>query len=107
MRLMVDAGVAVAFGSDNMPFSPLYGIHSAVNAPFPAQRLEVEEALAAYTRGAAFALREEGSRGTLEVGKLADVAVLSGDPREAPEAAGDLEVAMTVLGGRVAWRARP
>lgn len=106
MRLMVDGGLTVAFGSDNMPFSPLYGIHSAVNAPFPAQQLTVEEALAAYTREAAFAVREEETRGTLEVGKLADVAVLDGDPREAPGEIGDLSVWATVVGGELVWKAR-
>jgi predicted amidohydrolase YtcJ len=105
LRLMTDRGLPVAFGSDNMPFSPLYGIHSAVNAPFPSQRLTVEEALAAYTRGAAFGLREEGTRGTLEAGKLADVVVLDGDPREAPGEIGDLSVACTVVGGEVVWKA--
>lgn len=106
LRWMVDAGLRVAFGSDNMPFSPLYGVHSAVNAPFPSQRLTVDEALAAYTRGAAFALHEEASRGTLEVGKLADVAVLGGDPHDRPEEIEDIEVELTVLDGGVAWERR-
>lgn len=104
MRFMIDGGLTVAFGSDNMPFSPLYGIHSAVNAPFPSQRLTVLEALSAYTRDAAFAIREEGNRGTLEVGKFADIAVLSGDPRDAPTRVGDLAVHATVVGGTVVWR---
>lgn len=47
---------------------------------FLAQRLAPREALAAYTRDAAWALREEGSRGTLEVGKLADEVVLDQNP---------------------------
>ena len=104
MRDMVAGGLTVAFGSDNMPFSPLYGIHSAVNAPFPAQRLTVEEALASYTREAAFALCEEGNRGTLAPGLLADIAVLDGDPREAPGEIGDLQVSATIVGGQVVWR---
>ncbi len=103
-RRMADAGLCLAFGSDNMPFSPLYGIHSAVNAPFPSQRLTVGEALAAYTRDAAFALREEASRGTLEVGKLADVAVLSANPKEAPDEIERQKVALTVLGGGVVYK---
>jgi len=106
MRWMADAGLPLAFGSDNMPFSPLYGIHSAVNAPFPAQRLTVDEALAAYTRGAAFAIREETSRGSLEAGKLADVVVLDGDPRDLPREIQGIGVVMTIVGGKVVWRAR-
>ena len=100
---MVDAGLKVAFGSDNMPFGPLYGIHSAVNAPYPCQRLKVGQALAAYTRDAAFALREEPSRGTLTPGKLADVAVLSKSPFEAPDTIDQIEVEATVVGGKVVW----
>jgi predicted amidohydrolase YtcJ len=104
MRFMIDGGLTVAFGSDNMPFSPLYGIHSAVNAPFVSQRLSVVEALAAYTRDAAFAVREEANRGTLEGGKFADIAVLSGDPRDAPDEIGDLLVETTLIGGENVWQ---
>lgn len=106
MRFMIDGGLKVAFGSDNMPFSPLYGIQSAVNAPFPSQRLRVFEALAAYTRDAAFAIREESNRGTLEVGKFADITVLSGDPREQESEIGDLFVHATFVGGENVWRRR-
>lgn len=102
-RWMVDAGLCVAFGSDNMPFGPLYGVHSTVNAPYACQRLKVGEALAAYTRDAAFALREEDSRGTLEPGKLADVAVLSKSPFEAADAIDRIQVEATVVGGKVVW----
>jgi len=49
-RDMLDAGVHLAFGSDGMPMDPLLGVHHAVNAPAPAQRLTVTEALRAYTR---------------------------------------------------------
>lgn len=101
LRWMVDAGLTVAFGSDNMPFGPLFGIHSAVNAPYPAQRLTVQEALAAQTRDAAFALHEETTRGTLEPGKLADVVVLSATPFDRPERIEKLRVDLTVLGGQV------
>ncbi len=102
-RSMVDGGLTVAFGSDNMPFGPLYGIHSAVNAPYACQRLRVAEALAAYTRDAAFALREEASRGTLEEGKLADVVVLSESPFDGPDAIELIEVEATVVGAKVLW----
>ena len=101
MREIADAGVPIAFGSDNMPFSPLFGINSAVNAPYPSQRLTVDEALCAYTRGAAWALREEATRGTLEHGKLADVVALNGDPYDAPDRIEELKVSLTALGGRV------
>ncbi|WP_050033336.1 amidohydrolase family protein [Halorubrum halophilum] len=54
-RSVCDAGVSLAFGSDTMPIGPLHGIHHAVNAPHDAQRLSVDEAIAAYTRDAAYA----------------------------------------------------
>ncbi len=103
LRWLRDGGVPVAFGSDNMPFGPLYGIASAVAAPTPAQRLTAREAFAAYTRDAAWALREEATRGTLEVGKLADVVVLSGSPYSGRAALARTRVSATVLGGRLLW----
>ncbi len=100
-RRLAEAGVALAFGSDHMPFGPRYGLQCAVNARHPGQRLETAPALAAYTEGAAFAGFEEGERGTLEQGRAGDLTVLSGDPRACPEGVADLEVALTVAGGRV------
>ncbi len=105
LRRVVDAGIPLAFGSDMMPFGPLYGVHWAVNAPFEDQRLSPEEALRAYTRGGAYATQEEGLKGSLEPGKLADLVVLEGDPRAAPEGLQDTAVHMTVFDGRVVYRA--
>ncbi len=79
-RRVLDAGVRMACGSDGMPFGPLYGIHCAVNAPHPDQRISVEEAIRAYTLDAAYAAFEEKRMGSLELGKLADFIVLSQDP---------------------------
>lgn len=105
MREMLDADVPLAFGSDGMPYGPLFGLHSAVNARFPAQRLSVDEALAAYTRGAAFACSSDEFLGTISPGKLADLVVLSRDPRKEPKRIDRLKVATTVLGGKVVLRA--
>jgi len=102
--MVLDAGVMLVFGSDCMPFSPLYGIHSAVNAAFPAQRIGVEEALAAYTRTAAAASFEEGSKGVLAPKMAADMVVLSGDPFEDPSRIERLGVDATILDGRLVWR---
>jgi predicted amidohydrolase YtcJ len=104
MRRILEAGVPLAFGSDNMPFGPLYGIASAVRAPAPAQRLTPRQALAAYTRDAAWALREETSRGTLEVGKLADVVVLDGNPLRRSGRLDRLRPWATVVGGRMRFK---
>jgi hypothetical protein len=103
-RRVLDAGVTLVFGSDCMPFSPLLGIHSAVNAPFPAQRIGVDEALAAYTRTAASASFEEGFKGTLAPGMAADMAVLSGDPFNHPSRMVRIKVDATIFDGRLIWR---
>lgn len=95
--------VKLVFGSDCMPFSPVYGLMSAVNATYQHQRLSVEEAVAAYTRDAAYASFEESSKGTVEVGKLADLAVLSSDPFADPASLKSLKVLKTIVGGEVVY----
>jgi len=103
-RRVLDARVMLVFGSDCMPFAPLYGIHSAVNAPFSAQRIGVDDALSAYTRTAAAASFEEGFKGTLAPGMAADMAVLSGDPFQRPAGIDMLRVDATIFDGRLIWR---
>jgi predicted amidohydrolase YtcJ len=63
-----------------MPMGPLYGVEQAVTAPEPGQRLGVTEALAAYTRGAAYAGFDEDRMGTVQPGKLGDLVVLEESP---------------------------
>jgi hypothetical protein len=105
-RDMLDAGVRLAFGSDGMPMDPLLGVHHAVNAPAPAQRLTVTEALRAYTRGAAYAGFDEDWLGTVEPGKRADFAVLDSSPWEESDAIREVDVAMTVVDGEVVYDGR-
>jgi predicted amidohydrolase YtcJ len=101
-----EAGVPLAFGSDTMPLGPLFGVQQAVTAPADAQRLDVTEALRAYTHGAAYALRDEDRFGTVEPGKRADLVVLDGSPwAVAPEAIGDIAVTATFVGGEPTYRA--
>jgi hypothetical protein len=103
LRDLFNAGVAVAFGSDGMPMDPLVGIHHAVNAPEECQRIEVTEALRAYTHGAAYAGMAEEETGTVEVGKRADFVVLEASPWGRPESIADVDVTMTVVGGDVVY----
>jgi hypothetical protein len=117
-RSMLDAGAVLAFGSDwpVAPLDPLSGIAAAVTRAtldghnpggwFPEQRLTVEEALRAYTRGSAYAAFEEKDKGTISPGKLADLVVLSEDLlRIPPERIKDVRVEMTIAGGRVVYKA--
>jgi predicted amidohydrolase YtcJ len=103
------AGIPVA-GSSDAPVitaSPLVGIRDAVlrrtaagQVLGPGERLTARDALAMYTRAAAFAMHREDEIGSLEPGKLADFAVLDASPLDVdPERIGDIEVLATVVGG--------
>lgn len=83
-RWVLEEGIPLAFGSDGMPMGPLYGIGLALNPPHPVQRVTVEEALTAYTQGAAYATFAEDEVGTIAPGKWADLVVLSADPTKTP-----------------------
>jgi hypothetical protein len=114
-----DAGATQAFGS-NWPVGPLSvlrGLHAAVTRTtaegtpaggwLPEQRLTVEAALRHYTRDVAIAALEEGSRGMLAPGRLADFVVLSEDITAGPpERLLRARVVQTVLGGQDTFRAR-
>jgi len=71
----------------------------------PAERITVEASVRAYTAGSAYAAREEDHLGTLEAGKLADLAVLSQDIFSLPpDTIGKTRVTMTMVGGKVVYR---
>lgn len=102
-RNILEAGLPIAFGSDCMPFSPLYGVYSAVNAPLETQRLDARDSVACYTAGGAYGSFDEDVKGTIDVGKLADLVVLSQDPFENPESLSSVRVDMTIFDGRVVY----
>jgi predicted amidohydrolase YtcJ len=115
-RSMLDAGAPLAFGSDwpVAPLSPILGIYAAVTRAtldskhpegwFREQRLTVEEALRAYTRGSAYAAFQEDEKGTLAPGKLGDVVVLSDNLFTIPPAKiKDAHAVMTIVGGRIVY----
>jgi len=103
-KTLIRKGVLIAGGSDCPvePISPLLGIYAAVaRKTFPDEGISVDEALRLYTVNAAFASFEENIKGSIEVGKLADLVVLSHNPREVlPEKIGDIQVEMTIVGGK-------
>jgi hypothetical protein len=74
-RRLIDLGFHIPFGSDGMPFHPLYGIWSAVNHPIKESRITVEEAVKCYTLEGAYATREEDFKGSIEPGKIADITI--------------------------------
>jgi hypothetical protein len=102
-RLVLDADLPLAFGSDCMPMSPLFGLHWAVNAPHPNQRVSIEDAITCYTKMGAIFSFEEAQKGALEVGMLADLVILNRDPRQVPESLTDLLVDMTFVGGKLVY----
>ncbi len=104
-RQLVRRGARVAFGSDGMPYGPLYGMRGAIEAPFPAQRLRFQEALRCYTINGAFAAFEEDDKGSLAQGKLADFVVVSGTP--GPRRGSRVRVVATVVGGRLVYGRAP
>ncbi len=91
-------GIPLAFGSDGMPMGPLSGVAAVLDPPHELQRVTLEDALRAYTGGAAQALFAEDELGQVAEGLRADLVVLSADPRTAPHE--KVRVEMTFLGGR-------
>ena len=109
-RALADAGAALAFGSDAPiePMAPLEGIHAAVNRTLGdrppwrrEQALTVAEAVAGFTRGAAYAAGREMRLGRLSPGFEADLVVLDDDPFTCPpERIASIGVVATMVGGR-------
>jgi predicted amidohydrolase YtcJ len=115
-RSFADHGVRLALGSDwpVAPLNPLLGLYAAVTRAtldgkrpggwVPDQKVSVAQALGAYTMGAAYAEFQEREKGSITVGKLADLALLSADPfKVAPETLRDLRVDLTICGGKVVY----
>jgi predicted amidohydrolase YtcJ len=117
-RCLLASGAVLAFGSDAPVEDPdvLRGIHAAVTRQlpdstppggwYPEQRLTVAEAVYAYTMGSAYASGEERSKGSLSVGKQADLIVLSQDIFALPpEELLHTQVEMTLIAGEVVYSA--
>jgi predicted amidohydrolase YtcJ len=113
----LNKGVTLAFGTDCPvePISPFRGLYAAVTRRsedgkqeyFPAQRLTMDQAIAAYTTGSAFAEFEEKEKGKLVPGMLADFVVLDRDPTaSSPEKLLATKVLRTVVGGKTVYEAK-
>ena len=120
-RLMVtrewlESGVHLALGSD-APTGPWYTPQMTLAEAVarvdrnnqqlePDQALTIQEALRAHTMGSAYAAHEENIKGSIEVGKLADLAVWSEDPYTAPlQRLWQIPIEMTLVGGEIVYKA--
>ncbi|MFZ0705280.1 MAG: amidohydrolase [Candidatus Korobacteraceae bacterium] len=113
----LDNGVRIAFGTDYPvePITPFRGVYAAITRKneagtkeyFPEQKLTIEQALAAYTTGSAYAEFMEKSKGTLAPGMLADFVVLDRDlTKVAPPEILKTKVLRTVVGGKTVYEAK-
>ncbi|HEY4900621.1 MAG TPA: amidohydrolase family protein, partial [Terriglobales bacterium] len=115
-KQFLDNGVPLAFGTDYPvePMNPFRGIYAAVTRKneagnkeyYPEQKLAIEQALAAYTTGSAYAQFSEGEKGTLAPRMLADFVVLDRDlTKVAPPEILKTKVLRTVVGGKTVYEA--
>ncbi len=117
-KSIADSGGHLAFGSDwpVVTLNPWEGVQTAVTrqtsegqpeAGFvPEQRLTVAQVVDGYTLGAAFAGRREKTEGSLEIGKLADLIIVSQNIFDIePHKIGSTRVVTTIVGGRVVYQA--
>jgi predicted amidohydrolase YtcJ len=113
-RKYLDHGVLVTASSDVTstvsvnPFVALYALVTRKNnlghTVAPDQAITREEALRAYTAAGTWLTREERLKGTIEVGKVADLAVLDRDYFSVPdEEIKEIQVVMTIVDGAVVW----
>lgn len=116
-RTMLNKGIPLAFGSDfpveDVP--PLLGIYAAVTrqdrdgAPaggwLPKQKLTLDEAIAAFTTGAAYAEFAEDQRGMLAAGRLADLTVFD-RTLAADRSLLETQVAYTIVGGKIEFEGK-
>jgi predicted amidohydrolase YtcJ len=116
-RTFLDHGVRLAFGTDwdVAPLSPMWTVYAAVTRAtlddknptgwVPEQRLSVAEAVQAYTMGSAYAEFQDREKGSITVGKLADMVLLSDDIFTIePTRIKDVSVLVTVVGGKVVFQ---
>lgn len=113
-RSLIDAGVLVTNGTDAPveDVDPIESFYASVTRKrvdsgmefYPEQKMTRDEAIYSYTLGNAFAAFEEENKGSLEIGKLADIVVLSKDLSKCPDdEIMDTEIIMSMVGGVVKY----
>ena len=115
VRSFADTDLMPAFGSDAPVIdpNPLVGVYAAVSRRSSGgatvgqgEEISSTDALRMYTLGGAYAAFQEGEKGSLEKGKLADLVLLDQDPTRVETARLlDVHATMTVIGGQVVWQA--
>jgi predicted amidohydrolase YtcJ len=119
LRTMIESGIAVGAGTGafrSANYSPMLSLWWLITGKTVAgstirnqsQNLTRAEALRLYTIGSAWFTFDEGRKGSIEVGKLADLAVLNGDYLTVSEdQIRSLESMLTLVGGRIVYAAEP
>jgi predicted amidohydrolase YtcJ len=114
-KSLIRAGLPLVLATDNAPYEPFITLYAAVARKdkdtgeiiLPNERLTREEALRAMTINGAYETFQEQVRGSIEKGKYADLAVLKSDYLTVPEESiKDIEVLMTMVGGRIVYEKR-
>jgi len=110
LRSLTEAGVKVSLATDNVPVSPFLPISQVVarrgyqggEPVAPEEALSRADALRCATVSGAYLTFDENKKGSLEPGKLADLAVLNADPLTVEEGGvADIRALMTMVGGRI------
>lgn len=116
------SGAVLCFGTDwpgtsasEYPINPMLGLYAAVTRQtltgqpaggwFPNERISIEDAIRAYTLNTAYANFEEKIKGSIEVGKVADLVLLSANllklpPKDIPS----VRVFWTIVGGKIVYQ---
>jgi predicted amidohydrolase YtcJ len=113
----LDDGVPLAFGTDYPvePITPFRGLYAAVTRKneagtkeyFPEQKITIQQAIAAYTTGSAYAEFQEKNKGVLAPGMLADFVVLDRDiTKVPPPEILKTRVLRTVVGGKTVYETK-
>ncbi|MEE9325259.1 MAG: amidohydrolase family protein, partial [Dehalococcoidia bacterium] len=113
LKSLLSGGVGLAASSDCpvVPPGPLMGIYAAItrrseagDALQPSEAVQPIDVLRMYTGAGAYASFEEDLKGSISVGKLADLVVLDNDPLAVfPEEIKSIKIEMTIAGGEIAW----
>ena len=119
-RSLMDAGVHMATGTDSPiePENPMMNLYAATvrkdpngipeGGWHPEQKIPMEQAIRMGTIEGAYATGEEDKKGSIEVGKLADLTMLTEDPFKVPgDDVKNIKALMTIVGGEIVWSAKP